>query len=104
MHIILMEDSHKPTIEPQRNLNPNLKEVVREEVLKLLDAGIIYPILINEWVSPVQVVPKKWEMTVKENEKNESIPMILLTCCRVCIEFRKLNKGTKKRQFSFIFH
>ncbi len=59
MHKILMEDDYKPSIESQRRLNPNLKEVVRKEVLKLLDAGIIYPISDSNWVSPVQVVPKK---------------------------------------------
>ena len=58
-HKILMEDKYRPSIEPQRRLNPNMKEVVRAEVLKLLDAGIIYPISDSTWVSPVQVVPKK---------------------------------------------
>ncbi|KAB2615360.1 hypothetical protein D8674_021948 [Pyrus ussuriensis x Pyrus communis] len=59
MHKILVEESAKPTIEAQRRLNPNMKEVVRTEVLKLLDVGIIYPILGSKWVSPVQVVQKK---------------------------------------------
>ena len=58
-HKILMEENHKTSVEPQRRLNPNMKEVVKEEILKLLDAGIIYPISDSPWVSPVQVVPKK---------------------------------------------
>ena len=58
MHKILMEESYKPTVQPQRRLNPNMQEVIRAEVLKLLDAGIIYPISDSKWVSPVQVVPK----------------------------------------------
>ena len=52
-----------------------MREVVKKEVLlKLLDAGIIYPVPHSEWVSPVQVVPKKRGMTVVENSKNELIP------------------------------
>ena len=59
MHRILMEENCKPIVEHQRRLNPNMKEVVRLEVLKLLDAGIIFPISDSIWISPVQVVPKK---------------------------------------------
>src|SRR5436189_5046759 len=44
MHKILMEESYKPTVQPQRRLNPTMQEVVKKEILKLLDAGIIYPI------------------------------------------------------------
>ena len=50
-----------------------MREVVKKEVLKLLHAGIIYPVPHSEWVSPVQVVPKKGGMTVVENEKNELV-------------------------------
>jgi len=53
MHKILLEDEVKPTVEHQRRLNPTMKEVVRKEVLKWLDAGVIYPISDNSWVSPV---------------------------------------------------
>ena len=56
-----------------------MKEVVRKEVLKLLEAGMIYPIFDSEWVSPVQVVPKKGGMTVIANEKNELIPTRTVT-------------------------
>ncbi|KAG9458353.1 hypothetical protein H6P81_002861 [Aristolochia fimbriata] len=59
MHKILKEDSFKPTIQPQRMLNPTLQEVVKKEVVKLLDTSIIYPISDSKWVSPVQGVPKK---------------------------------------------
>jgi len=51
-----------------------MREVVKKEVLKLLHAGIIYPVTNSEWVSPVQVVPKKGGMSVVKNEKNELIP------------------------------
>ena len=59
MHQILLEDGHKPSVEAQRRLNPTMKEVIRNEVLKWLDAGVIYPISDSPWVSPIQVVPKK---------------------------------------------
>ena len=59
MHRILLEEGHKPTMEAQRRLNPTMKVVVRKEVLKWLDVGVIYPIFDSAWVSPVQVVPKK---------------------------------------------
>jgi hypothetical protein len=51
-----------------------MKEVVRNEVIKLLDNGIIYPISDSKWVSPTQVVPKKSGVIVITNEKNELIP------------------------------
>ena len=59
IHRILLEDGHKPLVEAQRRLNPTMKEVVRKEVLKWLDARVIYPIFNSAWVSLVQVVPKK---------------------------------------------
>ena len=58
---------------PQRRLNPKKKEVLKKEIIKLLDAGIIYPISDSEWVSPVQVVPKKGGMTIIKNERDELI-------------------------------
>ncbi|CAL9005419.1 unnamed protein product, partial [Prunus brigantina] len=71
MHKILLEDNAMPKRDAQRRLNPNMKEVVRKEVMKLLDVGIIYPISDSKWVSPVQVVPKKSGITVVKNEANE---------------------------------
>ncbi|XP_060673095.1 uncharacterized protein LOC132803722 [Ziziphus jujuba] len=103
MHKILMEEDHKPTVEHQRRLNPNLKKVVHGEILKLLDAGIIYPISDSNWVSPIQVVPKKGGMTVQENDKSELIPTRLVTGWRVCIDYRKLNKATRKDHFPLPF-
>ena len=70
MHRILLEEDNKPTMDAQRRLNPSMKEVVRKEVLKWLDARVIYPISDSSWVSPVQVVPKKGGTTVVINEKN----------------------------------
>ena len=74
MHKILLEETARPTVEHQRRLNPVMKEVVKKEVLKLLNAGFIYAISDSPWVSPVHVVPKKGGFTVIRNEKNELIP------------------------------
>ena len=101
MHRIHLEENAKTSRECQRRLNPNMKEVVREEVLKLLDVGIIYPISDSQWVSPVQVVPKKSGITVVENEKNELIPTRVQTGWRVCIDYRKLNNVTRKDHFPY---
>ena len=60
----------------QRRMNPHMQEAVRTEVLKLLQAGIIYPISDSTWVSPTQVVPKKSGITTVHNEKGEEIPWI----------------------------
>jgi hypothetical protein len=56
-----------------------MREVAKKEVLKLLHAGIIYPVPHGEWVSSVQVVPKKGRLTVVKNEKNELIPQRTVT-------------------------
>ncbi|XP_031394316.1 uncharacterized protein LOC116205794 [Punica granatum] len=102
-HRIMLEAECKPIVQPQRRLNPTLKEVVKKEVLKLLDAGIIYPISDSKWVSPVQVVPKKGGMTVVKNEVNELIPTRTVTGWRVCIDYRKLNDATRKDHFPLPF-
>jgi hypothetical protein len=73
-----------------------MREVVKKEVLKLLKARVIYSISYSEWVSPVQVVLKKGGMTVIRNEKNELIPQRTVTNWWMCIDYRKLNKATRK--------
>ncbi|RVW18308.1 Uncharacterized protein K02A2.6 [Vitis vinifera] len=87
----------------QRRLNPHLQEVVRAEVLKLLQVGIIYPISDSPWVSPTQVVPKKSGITVVKNEKGEEITTRLTSGWRVCIDYRKLNAVTRKDHFPLPF-
>ena len=74
--------------QPQRRLNPHLKEIVKEELQKQLDVNFIYPISDSKWVSPLVVVPKK-------NGK-----------WRICVDYRELNKATQKDHFPlpFIVH
>ncbi|GKB40064.1 reverse transcriptase domain-containing protein [Tanacetum coccineum] len=102
-HKILMEDDFKPAVQHQRRVNPKIHEVIKKEVLKLLDAGLIYPISDSPWVSPVHCVPKKGGFTVVENEENELIPTRLVTGWRVCIDYRKLNDATRKDHFPLPF-
>ncbi|GKA32847.1 reverse transcriptase domain-containing protein, partial [Tanacetum coccineum] len=102
-HKILMEDDFKPAIQHQRKVNPKIHEVIKKEVIKLLDAGLIYPISDSPWVSPVHCVPKKGGMTVVTNENYELIPTRLVTRWRVCIDYRKLNDATRKDHFPLPF-
>ncbi|GKF32657.1 hypothetical protein Tco_0102455, partial [Tanacetum coccineum] len=78
-HKILMEDDFKSAVQHQRRVNPKIHEVIKKEVIKLLDAGLIYPISDSPWVNPVHCVPKKGGMIVVENEDNELIPTRLVT-------------------------
>jgi hypothetical protein len=66
-------------------MNPLLKEIVKDELQKLLNVNFIYPIFDSQWVSPLVIVPKK-------NEK----------WC-VCVDYRELNKETLKDHFPLPF-
>ena len=83
-----MEPDAKPGVDHQRWLNPKMKEVVRTEILKLLEACIIYPIADRRWLSPDHCVPKKGGITVVPNEKNELIPQRIITGYRMVIDFK----------------
>jgi hypothetical protein len=102
-HRIPMEDQCKPVVDHQRRLTHAMRAVVKKEVIKLLDAGIIYPVLHSEWVSLVHCVPKKGGLTVVENKKNELIPQRIMTRWRMCTDYRQLNKATKKDHFPLLF-
>ncbi|KAJ9562547.1 hypothetical protein OSB04_007707 [Centaurea solstitialis] len=102
-HKIILEDKNFTSREPQRRLNPVMKEVVKKEILKWLDAGIIFPIASSSWVSPVQCVPKKGGFTVITNDKNELIPTRVVSGWRICMDYRKLNKATQKDHFPLPF-
>ena len=80
-----------------------MKEVVRKEILKLLEAGIIYPVADSDWVS-VHCVPKKEGITVVPNDKDELIHQRIITSYRMVIDFRKLNKATKKDHYPLHFY
>ena len=103
MHWILLEEGSKQTREAQRRLNPSMIEVVKKEILKLLDVGVIYPISNSKWVSPVQVVPKKSGVTIVKNNENELVRTRVQMGWRVCLDYRKLNSTTCKDQFPLPF-
>nr|GEU78977.1 reverse transcriptase domain-containing protein [Tanacetum cinerariifolium] len=100
---ILMEEEFEPVVQHQRRVNTKIHDVIKQEVIKLLEAGLIYPISDSPWVSPVHCVPKKGGFTVVENEDNELIPTRLVTGWRVCIDYRKLNEATQKEHFPLPF-
>ncbi|GKD83165.1 hypothetical protein Tco_1350004 [Tanacetum coccineum] len=102
-HKILMEEDYELSVQSQRRVNPKIHDVIKKEVEKLLNAGLIYPISNSPWVSPVHCVPKKGGMTVITNDENELIPTRLVTGWRVCIDYRKLNEATRKDHFPLPF-
>ncbi|GJX91360.1 reverse transcriptase domain-containing protein [Tanacetum coccineum] len=102
-HKIQLLDDKKLVIQKQIRLNPNMQEVVKKEIVKLLDTGIIYPIVDSPWVSPIHCMPKKGGITVVTNENDELVPTRTITGWRVCIDYRKLNEATAKDHFPLPF-
>ena len=102
-HCIFLEDESRLVREAQRQLNPKVWEVMKEEILKWLNAEIIYPISDSQWVSLVHVVPKKVGVMITTNEKGEEIKTRLLKKWRFCIDCWKLNSATKKDHFPLPF-
>jgi hypothetical protein len=102
-HHIPLEEQYKPIIEHQRRLSHAMREVVKKEVIKLLNAMIIYPVPHSEWVSPVHCVPKKGGITIVKNEKDQLILQWVVTGWIICIDYRKLNKATRKDHFPLPF-
>nr|GEV15543.1 DNA-directed DNA polymerase [Tanacetum cinerariifolium] len=103
IHKILMEEDYKPAVQSQRRVNPKIHEVIKKEVIKLLDARMIYPISDSPWVSHIHYVPKKGGITAVENENYELIPTQLVTRWRVCNDYWKLNDATRKDHFPLPF-
>ena len=77
---------HKKSIENQIRINPPMQEVVKEEIIKWLDVGVVYPIGDSSWVSPIQFVPKKGGMNVVPNAKNDLVQIRLVTGLRVYMD------------------
>ncbi|XLT87226.1 hypothetical protein HN873_008979 [Arachis hypogaea] len=102
-HRIFLEEGARPVRQPQRRLNSTILEVVKKEVTRLLEAGIIYHISDSEWVSPVQVVPKKSGVTTVKNEHGELIETRVQNAWRVCIDYRRLNQATHKDHYPLPF-
>ena len=98
-----MEKDAKLVVDHQRWLNPKMKEVVRNEILKLLEAGIIYPIADSPWVSHVHCVPKKGGITIVPKDKDGLIPQRIVTGYRIVIDFPELNKATRKDHYPLPF-
>nr|GFB91614.1 reverse transcriptase domain-containing protein [Tanacetum cinerariifolium] len=71
-HKILMEEDYKPAVQHQRRVNPKIHDVIKKEVEKLLDAGLIYPISDSPWVSPVKENQESDQNRIKTGQKREA--------------------------------
>ena len=102
-HHSFLEKDARPSREAQRRLNTKVWDAIKDEILKWLNVGIIYPISDSPWVSPVYVFPKKAGITVMTNDKGKELQTRLPTQWRVCIDYQKLNAATKKDHFPLPF-
>jgi hypothetical protein len=78
-------------------------EAMKIKILKLLDAGVIYPITDSKWVAPIHVVPKKTRITLVKNKNDELILTHISSGWRMCVDYRKLNLATRKDYFPLPF-
>ncbi|GKE35782.1 reverse transcriptase domain-containing protein [Tanacetum coccineum] len=102
-HKIQLLDDKKLVVQKQRRLNPNMQEVFKKQIMKLLDTGIIYLIADSPWINPIHRVPKKGGIAVVTNKNDEIVPSRTITGWRVCIDYRKLNEATIKDHFPLPF-
>ncbi|GJR82729.1 hypothetical protein Tco_0153514 [Tanacetum coccineum] len=102
-HKMQLLDDKKPVIQKQRRLNPNMQEVVKKEIVKLLYTGIIYPIADTPLVSHIHYVPKKGGITVVTNKNDKLVPTRTVTGWQVCIDYCKLKEATAKDHFPLPF-
>jgi ribonuclease HI len=80
-HKIPLKEEAKPFRQKLRQINPMLLPVMEREVKKLLDAQIIVPLRYSEWVANLVPVRKK---------SGE---------IRLCVDFRNLNRSSKKDNY-----
>ncbi|XP_068663031.1 uncharacterized protein [Aristolochia californica] len=90
MHYMLLEEGAMPSRQSKRRLNPPMMDVVKKEILKLLEVGVIYLILDSSWVSPVQVVPKKTRITIVKIQNDELVPTRVQNRWQVIFRFQLL--------------
>nr|GEV24016.1 reverse transcriptase domain-containing protein [Tanacetum cinerariifolium] len=101
-HKILMEEDYKPTVKSQRQVNPKIHEVIKKEVIKLLDAGMIYPISDSPWVSPIHRVPMKGGITVVKNENNELTPTRIVYTDHSALKYLLSKQDAKPRLIRWV--
>jgi hypothetical protein len=102
MHKIDWKKMQKIVVDYHRRLHPRLKEVVRKDVIKLLEAGTIYLVADSNWVCSIHCVPKKGGITIVSNE-NELVARRTAIGYRMCNVYKKFNKATKKHHYPFPF-
>src|SRR3954466_3071604 len=98
-----VQEKHGKVAQIMHGASRNYRYICDVSVLKLLAAGIIYPIADSKWVSLVHCVPKKGGMIVVPNDKTELIPQRVVIGYRMCIDYRKLNKETRKDRYPLPF-
>nr|GEW61426.1 hypothetical protein [Tanacetum cinerariifolium] len=98
-----LEEDFEPAVKHQRRVNPKIHDVIKQEVLKLLDAGLIYSISDSPWVSPVHCVSKKGGFTVVKNEENELILTRLVRGWHVCIDNSRPMTHLLEKDTPFLF-
>ena len=91
------------SIKNQRRLNPHIQGVLNKDIVKWLDARVIYLVGDRSWLYHFQCMPKKGWITVVPNSKNKVTPMMLVTAWRMCIDYRKINTWVDKDEFSMTF-
>nr|GEV55891.1 reverse transcriptase domain-containing protein [Tanacetum cinerariifolium] len=89
-HKILMEEDYKPAVQSQRWVNPKIHDVIKKEVIKLLDAEMIYPIFDSPWmdsrvISKSRLIPK-----TKRKQLSHALMELSLTvaCPSACVMSR----------------
>ncbi|GJV78584.1 reverse transcriptase domain-containing protein [Tanacetum coccineum] len=94
-HKILLEDDYEPSVQHQRRVNPKIHDVIKKEVEKLLNAGLIYPISDSPWVSPVHCVLKKGASSSDNRQRNQEVLSDMLDSIEPSISYNNLESLKK---------